>query len=172
MASAGRASGTMTCQRISSSLQPSMRAASRDRKSTRLNSSHSSTSYAVFCLKKKTIVVKSISANPYTIGVFRLSFATIVLATFIAIRGALRRVSRRDSAPLAVIGFLFFGHSLTLFLAIKASSSSIGAIGLSTYGVDLLILGTLFAGERPRLFIFISGVHAALHSFPTRRSSD
>src|SRR5207249_8743060 len=27
----------------------------RDRKSTRLNSSHVSTSYAVFCLKKKTI---------------------------------------------------------------------------------------------------------------------
>src|SRR2546430_10792344 len=29
------------------------RAASRDRKSTRLNSSHSQISYAVFCLKKK-----------------------------------------------------------------------------------------------------------------------
>src|SRR3989337_3786446 len=28
----------------------------RDRKSTRLNSSHGSISYAVFCLKKKTIV--------------------------------------------------------------------------------------------------------------------
>src|SRR6267143_4386406 len=27
----------------------------RDRKSTRLNSSHSSSSYAVFCLKKKTL---------------------------------------------------------------------------------------------------------------------
>src|SRR5689334_24631662 len=30
----------------------------RDRKSTRLNSSHSSISYAVFCLKKKTKVSK------------------------------------------------------------------------------------------------------------------
>src|SRR5438094_5874645 len=30
------------------------RAASRDRKSTRLNSSHRTNSYAVFCLKKKT----------------------------------------------------------------------------------------------------------------------
>src|SRR2546430_3182053 len=29
----------------------------RDRKSTRLNSSHSQISYAVFCLKKKNIVV-------------------------------------------------------------------------------------------------------------------
>src|SRR2546430_4953576 len=32
---------------------PADRAARRDRKSTRLNSSHSQISYAVFCLKKK-----------------------------------------------------------------------------------------------------------------------
>src|SRR6266480_6720391 len=30
----------------------------RDRKSTRLNSSHMSTSYAVFCLKKKKMIVQ------------------------------------------------------------------------------------------------------------------
>src|SRR5689334_24469813 len=35
------------------------RALDRDRKSTRLNSSHSSISYAVFCLKKKTLRVIS-----------------------------------------------------------------------------------------------------------------
>src|SRR3712207_8007941 len=32
--------------------------ARRDRKSTRLNSSHANTSYAVFCLKKKTIIAR------------------------------------------------------------------------------------------------------------------
>src|SRR3712207_8117107 len=34
--------------------RPLRRAGSRDRKSTRLNSSHANISYAVFCLKKKT----------------------------------------------------------------------------------------------------------------------
>src|SRR5438309_4270631 len=34
-------------------LDPDVRITERDRKSTRLNSSHSSISYAVFCLKKK-----------------------------------------------------------------------------------------------------------------------
>src|SRR5438034_9036488 len=34
--------------------RPSLRSASADRKSTRLNSSHTVISYAVFCLKKKT----------------------------------------------------------------------------------------------------------------------
>src|SRR5690348_17549637 len=36
-----------------SSIQRRLSARSRDRKSTRLNSSHPSISYAVFCLKKK-----------------------------------------------------------------------------------------------------------------------
>src|SRR2546430_10331093 len=35
--------------------------ASRDRKSTRLNSSHSQISYAVFCLKKKNFRIASVS---------------------------------------------------------------------------------------------------------------
>src|SRR2546430_6205851 len=35
----------------------------RDRKSTRLNSSHSQISYAVFCLKKK---ITTLFVNPYT----------------------------------------------------------------------------------------------------------
>src|SRR5689334_24169327 len=34
-----------------------------DRKSTRLNSSHSSISYAVFCLKKKTIQMSNVIAS-------------------------------------------------------------------------------------------------------------
>src|SRR5438309_5668598 len=38
------------------------RPSGRDRKSTRLNSSHSSISYAVFCLKKKK---KNVSRHPF-----------------------------------------------------------------------------------------------------------
>src|SRR5690349_23194970 len=40
----------------------------RDRKSTRLNSSHVEISYAVFCLKKKTIIYLKLS------GIFMQSF--------------------------------------------------------------------------------------------------
>src|SRR2546430_11953388 len=35
----------------------------KDRKSTRLNSSHSQISYAVFCLKKKTIITRPTTAT-------------------------------------------------------------------------------------------------------------
>lgn len=106
------------------------------------------------------VVIKIVSANPYTIGIFRLAFATIVLAAFMAIRGELRSIAAKDLTPLAIIGFLFFGHWLTLFFAVKASSASIGAIGLSTYGVDLLILGILFAGERPRPVVIVAALLA------------
>src|SRR2546430_7761166 len=47
-------------------------AAYRDRKSTRLNSSHSQISYAVFCLKKKKIHVKQISACVSSSTVFHI----------------------------------------------------------------------------------------------------
>src|SRR5438270_7340391 len=47
-----------------------------DRKSTRLNSSHSQISYAVFCLKKKNIKIRKTSStrciNKSTSKVFRL----------------------------------------------------------------------------------------------------
>src|SRR2546430_12042632 len=39
----------------------------RDRKSTRLNSSHSQISYAVFCLKKKTDSMHAVVCIPYQV---------------------------------------------------------------------------------------------------------
>src|SRR5438270_8999156 len=50
-AGSGCTSGRVTP--LSSSGRPLLRRADADRKSTRLNSSHSQISYAVFCLKKK-----------------------------------------------------------------------------------------------------------------------
>src|SRR5689334_24843284 len=45
--------------RIGAAVLHRIEAAQRDRKSTRLNSSHSSISYAVFCLKKKKVLLPS-----------------------------------------------------------------------------------------------------------------
>jgi drug/metabolite transporter (DMT)-like permease len=96
------------------------------------------------------VVVRSVSANAYTIGIFRLAIATLGLGAMMAFRGELRRVAPRDLLRLAIIGLLFSAHWLTLFLGVKASSASIGALGLSTYGAHLLILGALFGGARIR----------------------
>src|SRR5437588_4595301 len=46
----------------------------RDRKSTRLNSSHTVISYAVFCLKKKNNTIYSIKKNIIIIIIFSIFF--------------------------------------------------------------------------------------------------
>src|SRR6266571_2854718 len=46
-----------------------------DRKSTRLNSSHMSISYAVFCLKKKKLLVQVTAGAPRSFGAGREEYA-------------------------------------------------------------------------------------------------
>ncbi len=106
--------------------------------------------------------MRSVSANAFTIGIFRLTVATLGLGAMMAFRRELRRVPARDLARLAVIGLLFAAHWLTLFLGVKASSASIGAIGLSTYGAHLLILGALFGTAHIRVTDVIAVAIAAI----------
>lgn len=94
------------------------------------------------------VAVKYVHANAYTIGIVRLAIAAVFVGVVTAARGQLRRLPAVDVTRLALIGVIFFGHWLTYFLSIKMSSASIAAIGLSTYGVDLLLLGAI-AGHGP-----------------------
>src|SRR2546430_5920701 len=50
--------------------------ATQDRKSTRLNSSHSQISYAVFCLKKKRLLTRGLLAQMRTAKSHHLSLST------------------------------------------------------------------------------------------------
>jgi len=122
------------------------------------------------------VVVRGVAANAYTIGIFRLAIATAGLAALMKFRGELRGVAPRDLGRLAIIGLLFFGHLLTLFLGIKISSASIGAIGLSTYGAHLLILGAI-TGARVRwtdvvaVLIAVAGAMLVVPSFDLRNET-
>ena len=107
------------------------------------------------------VTVRSIAANPYTIGIFRLAVATLAVAIFLALRGGLRSVAPRDLFRLGAIGFMFFAHWITLFFAIKASSASIAAIGQSTYGIHLLVLTALFTTHRLRWTDVVAVIIAA-----------
>lgn len=120
------------------------------------------------------VVVKSIAANPFTIGIFRLTVAMAGLLLIAVLRKRLVALGGRDVARLALIGLLFFGHWITYFFAIKTSSASIGAIGLSTYGIHLLILSAMFGRARLRALdvlavtIAIAGAVMVLPSFDVR----
>src|SRR5439155_4006373 len=58
-----------------------------DRKSTRLNSSHVATSYAVFCLKKKIVYNSGGGRDEYAVGVL---LQTLELAREVGVGGARR----------------------------------------------------------------------------------
>lgn len=88
------------------------------------------------------VVIKAIAANAFTIGIVRLVVATAGAFVFAAAKRELH-VNRRDVPKLILIGAIFFAHWITYFFAIKIASASIGAIGLSTYGIHLLLLGAL-----------------------------
>ncbi|HET7435236.1 MAG TPA: DMT family transporter [Thermoanaerobaculia bacterium] len=111
------------------------------------------------------VVIKLIAANAYTIGIVRLAIATAGMLAITAYRRELRALPAADIARLAVIGALFFGHWHSYFLAIKASSASVAAIGLSLYGVFLLILGAIFGAHRVRIRHAFAVVLAAIGTF-------
>lgn len=117
--------------------------------------------FAILLFGTIPVVVRWVHANPYTIGIVRLAIASASIAALLFFKGELKAVRREHVGKLAIIGFLFFGHLLTFFLAVKTSSASVAAIGLSTYGVDLLILGTLFGTHRTRITDVLAVLAAA-----------
>lgn len=120
------------------------------------------------------VVVKYISANAWTIGIFRLVVASAGVFLFARLRGPFPRLGRGDLLALFAIGVVFFLHWTTYFLSIKISSASIGAIGLSTYGIDLLILGAIFGHSRLRaidlvaVLLAVAGAVAIVPEFTLR----
>lgn len=89
------------------------------------------------------VVIRFIQANPFTIGVFRLVLATLLLRLLFVRGSDLKGLARRDWIGLAAIGASFGVHWLLYFFSIKIASASIGAIGLAGYGAFLILLSAV-----------------------------
>src|SRR3712207_7736842 len=61
------AGGTAWSPRVTAAIEQGWESLTGDRKSTRLNSSHANTSYAVFCLKKKKLLYPTRSHRSFMI---------------------------------------------------------------------------------------------------------
>lgn len=103
---------------------------------------------ALFFFGCIAVAVKFVSANPVTIGIARLAITVVVLFPFLLVTGRLKEFSRRDLGPLAAMGVFFALHWLAFFFSIKIGSASIATVGLSTYGVHLIVLGWFFHRAR------------------------
>ncbi len=103
---------------------------------------------ALFLFGCIAVAVKFVSANAITIGIARLTITIVVLFPFLLATGRLKEFSRRDLGPLAMLGVFFALHWLAFFFSIKIGSASIATVGLSTYGVHLIVLGWFFRRSR------------------------
>lgn len=98
------------------------------------------------------VLVKSTSANEVTIGIARLAIAVLAFTPFVIGRSQLLRLKRSDWGMLMAIGLVFGAHWLSYFYSIKLATASIGAMAVSTYGVQYLLLAWLIRRERLTLF--------------------
>src|SRR5690606_22711118 len=120
----------------------------RDRKSTRLNSSHVKMSYAVFCLKKKN---KQIPISDF--GNIICEGNDLENARKEQIQ-SVSELIQRNYFPVILGG----GHETALgnFLALAENFDDIGIVNIDAH----------------YFFFYPFDERPALHSFPTRRSSD
>lgn len=111
------------------------------------------------------VFIKFTSANPLTIGLVRLTIATILMVIFLQPFKGVPQINKRILIPLMVIGLFFAAHWITYFFSIKKATASIGLLGMSTYGIHLIFLGWGIRKNKPRVFDFIALALAILGTY-------
>lgn len=103
------------------------------------------------------VLIKSVNANVVTIGLARLVITAIVITAIVHFQKGLRNIAcSRDWLNLTIIGVVFGLHWLCYFISIKLSTASLGAIGVSTFGIHLLLLNWIFKGQRVSVFDWLT----------------
>ncbi len=116
--------------------------------------------FTVLIFSSAPACVKAVSLNTTTQGIVRLGLASAGMTLFLLGKRKLTRAEfkswdRRTWRTLLLVGFAFGIHWLLFFSSIKLANAAIGAIGFSTYGLHLLLLGWLFGfGQVSKLDIF------------------
>ena len=92
--------------------------------------------------------VRAVGLNAYSLGIARLAMASLGMFVILWWQGKLapvqvRHWSARTWQAMLLVGLAFGCHWLLFFVSIKLASAAIGAIGFSTYGIHLLVLGWL-----------------------------
>jgi drug/metabolite transporter (DMT)-like permease len=90
------------------------------------------------------LAIKYTSATPLTICLFRLLITVFALALLWRKKIHFNIFVKREGLKLWLLGFVFFIHWMTYAYAVKIGGASIGVLGLSTYGIQLIIAGTIF----------------------------
>ncbi len=90
------------------------------------------------------LAIKYTTATPLTICLYRLLVTVSVLGLLWRSKIAFREFFTKDGLKLWLIGFIFFIHWISYTYGVKLGGASMGVLGLSTYGIQLIIAGTFF----------------------------
>lgn len=90
------------------------------------------------------LAIKYTAATPLTICLFRLAVTVGALAVFWRQKISFHHFFSRNGLKLWLIGFVFFIHWITYAYGVKIGGPAIGVLGLSTYGIQLILAGALF----------------------------
>ncbi len=101
------------------------------------------------------VIIKAVQANEITIGIARLAIGALGIA-ILAKSKKQQLLSKSTIKWMFFLGLVFSVHWFTYFKSLKLSTVSLGAIGISTFGVHLLILNRIFFKEPLKLADFVA----------------
>lgn len=111
--------------------------------------------FTVLLLSLVPVIIKSVAANEVTIGIMRLAIGALGIG-LLALAKKQNLINKSSIKWMVFLGFIFSIHWFTYFKSLKLSTVSLGAIGISTFGVHLLILNRIFFGEPLKRVDFIA----------------
>jgi drug/metabolite transporter (DMT)-like permease len=111
--------------------------------------------FTVCLLSLVPVIIKAVAANEITIGIMRLSIGALGIALLAGSKKQ-KLIDKRSIKWMLFLGLVFSVHWFTYFKSLKLSTVSLGAIGISTFGVHLLLLNRIFFQEPLKLADFIA----------------
>lgn len=107
---------------------------------------------AAFLFGCTPVFIKKVTASAVTIGLVRLTIASILMYFFFVGAKKIKLLKPKDWKALMLIGLVFGLHWISYFYAIKVSTPSIAILGLTSFGIYLILFGWIFQKKRPTPF--------------------
>ncbi len=111
---------------------------------------------ASFLFGLTPIFIKYVTASAVTIGIVRLIVASVLMYLIFVGRAKLKLLKPKDWKALALIGVVFGAHWVSYFYAVKISTPSIAILGLTSFGIYVILIGWIFQGKKPHWIDWLS----------------
>jgi drug/metabolite transporter (DMT)-like permease len=105
---------------------------------------------AIVLMSIVPVLITAVNANEITIAIVRLSIGALGISLF-AMSKKQRLLSVANLPWMLLLGIIFSLHWFTYFKSLKMSTVTLGAVGVSTFGIHLLFLNRIFFKEKLKL---------------------